>query len=342
MKTLLFLLIGYCFVGCSIEKEGHILLHSNIDLNENHIGLGGYITTYNNDIIGIEQAGSLSPFYQITTKNDINTINYFGVRGQGPEDFIQPIFIQHLSDSVFGVHDAGIGVYKEICISTATNSISTLNAINMTQDLFRAIKVSDNHYIGLSNTTGMLVSTDSTGKRVETHFEYPYKNKREQSIKNNIRSMAYQGLLEVNPQKTKCVYASFNGDIIHFYDLHDDISPIRKIEKNYPKYRPEEFNDGYAALLDPNNIVGYISVTTTDKFIYALYCGKKIEKLITNNSISKEGNILRIFDWTGKLINTCTLDVACKHISVSDDDKILWALAVNPEIVPVYFKLHNN
>ena len=216
------------------------------------------------------------------------------------------------------------------------NKVTFLNG----GDFFQIVKLSDSRFIGLSNTVSFFILLDSIGESKKTFFEYPYADRREKSIKNNYRSMAYQGLLRINNNKMKFVYASNNGEILHFYNFHNDsISLIKKIEKKYPKYKPQELNDGYGSIIALDNIVGYISIEVTDEFVYALYCGKKIEELLNNNVVTKTSNEIRKFDWDGNIINKYILDVYCQNISVSNDNSIIWAIAFCPEITPVYFYL---
>jgi hypothetical protein len=201
---------------------------------------------------------------------------------------------------------------------------------------FQVIKTAYDQYVGLSTNEGLLILTDSTGKEYTTFFEYPCRDKNEQAIENHTRAMAYQGIFAANPQKTRCVYASLNGEIIHFYDIQkDNISLIHKIENIYPSYKHEN----NAVVTNVKNSVGYISLSATDQFVYALYCGKTLEELRGADGFSLESTQMRVFDWTGKMVETFTLDVPCRYISVSNDDKTLWAIALTPDITPVYFDL---
>jgi hypothetical protein len=156
--------------------------------------------------------------------------------------------------------------------------------------------------------------------------------------------MAYQGSIAINPRKTKCVYATLDGEIIHFYNIiENEISLISKTEKAYPKYKPEDNGTEYYSSMDANNTIGYISLAATDRFVYALYCGKKYNELYrAGNRPSIAGEQLRIFDWTGTIVKTVMLDVPCQHISATNDNRRLWAMAILPEITPVYFDLDEN
>ena len=155
--------------------------------------------------------------------------------------------------------------------------------------------------------------------------------------------MAYQGTIATNPKKTKCVYASLDGEIIHFYDIKENnISIINKIEKAYPRYKPED-NGGmsYSATASWESVLGYISIATTDKYVYALYSGKTYQELKEGGTLSLAAEQVRVFDWTGNIINTYKLDVPCRYITASNNDDRLWAIVVTPDINLIYFDLTN-
>jgi hypothetical protein len=332
-------------MSCSTPEKkpsaNPVLYHTNAGLNEEYIGGGGAIIAYNNGIIGIEESGPLPPFFLLSTNGKTPTYMHFGNRGQGPEEFIHPYPIQYLDENTFGVYDLMLKMYKEVTVPTEAAPSRTTGQITLESRPFSAIKTAYNQYAGLSTKEGLFVLTDSTGKEIHTFFEYPYRNNDEHAVKNHLRGMAYQGTIAANPQKTKCVYASLAGEIIHFYDIRkDDILLISKTEKTYPLYKPEDKGTSYASMLDWENTVGYISVAATEQFVYALYCGKTYKELRGDAGLVFAAEELRIFDWTGTMVKTRTLDAPCRYICATHDDSRLWAMAYLPEITPVYFDLN--
>ncbi|MDR1897034.1 MAG: TolB-like 6-bladed beta-propeller domain-containing protein [Prevotellaceae bacterium] len=345
MKKILFLLLFLSCIGCRYSNNNYkLLIHSDLKLNSEYIGKGGAIIAYQGGIVGIEESGSLSPFFAITTNGESHSLTHFGNRGQGPDDFVHPYPIQYIDEDVFGVYDMMLKQFKEVSVPQKEDAIVTRNNVSLASQPAKAIKTAYNQYLGLSFQEGLFILMDEKGEELSTFFEYPYRNKDEKAIKNPIRAMAYQGIIAANPQKTKCVYASLNGEIIHFYDIRKDrISLIHKIEKQYPAFKPEDNGSGnYSAMASWDNTVGYISIAATDKHVYALYSGKSLKELKEGNSLEFVSREVRIFDWTGNRVETYSLDVSCKYIGVSNDEKTLWAIALAPDITPVYFDLADN
>jgi hypothetical protein len=343
-QTLLFITLSCFNFGCnnSDNTDYKTLIHSDLNLSEEYVGDAGGIIALKNGIIGIEWSNSLEPFFMIKKEGEKDILTRFGVKGQGPDDVIHVYPIQYLNDSVFGAFDMSSNKYKEVQIPKDMEPLSIKNVVSIENRQLRVRKTAYDQYIGLSFGEGLLSLIDETGKETATFFEYPYKDKVEQKIKNHIRAMAYQGELVLNPQKDKCVYAPMNGEIIHFYKIEkDNITLINKIEKIYPEYGPEEKSEtNYSATFSWQCVSGYSSIAATDKYVYAIYCGRTLKELQDDNdSTLPIARQLRKFDWTGQLIETYMLDVPCYFIAVTPDDKTLWASALNPDFVPVYFDL---
>ena len=337
------ILLNSCIQNNNKKETLVPLAHTVINLDNEYIGTGGPIISLNEGIVGIERNRSSKQFFSITSlPNEWYNFNQMGERGQGPGEFIFPSSIQYLDINSFGIYDSGANSYKEVSFDENKHSAIIKNETVFNNRYFKVIKTKSNQYIGLSQENGMFHLINSNGEIKDVLFEYPYKDNEELSNNDNkTRSMAYQGLLAINPNKTKVVYTSSNGEIIHFYNIENDkISLINKVENNFPAYSVVAGPGFSAAQIDfKNTIMGYISISASDKFIYALYCDKKIEELVNNNIITKESTILRVFDWKGNLINSYDLDIPCIQICISNDEKTLWALALTPEIAPVIFKL---
>jgi WD40 repeat protein len=336
VSLILLMLLSVMSCGNKEESAKTKLYHSTVRLDNEHIGKGGDIISCNEGIIGIEEASSLAPLYKIdTTKNKRIA---FGVRGQGPDDFLHPYPLQYISEDIFGVYDMLMNTYKEIIIPKQDDeTVRIVSNVKMEKRPYRVMKTAYNQYLGLSGTEGLFCLMDETGREIRVFFEYPCRNEDERSIKNHIRATAYQGILASDPDGKKCVYAPLDGEIIHFYEIRkDDVQVIKKIEKVFPTYSPDE-NGG--SMANKENVVGYISVTATGNYVYALYCGKTWEELLKNGSVGLHSNEVRVFDWKGNLLKTYSLDVPCRYISASKDDKKLWAMACTPDIHLVSFHL---
>ena len=324
------------FSGCSNHKHAEIsiLNHQTIDIGENIIGYGGFLAISHNVMVGLEMASSMPPFFCLKFDELSNSFYYFGSKGRGPNEFLMPYSVQFVNNQTIGVFDVSLNTYFEFSIPNENEELNISKMLKFQTPVFRMIKTAYNQYVGLSLYDGMFLLTDSTGTTINTFFEYPYKDSNERAFVN--RSNAYQGVIAANPSKTKFVYSAFNGEIIHFYEIeNNNIKVITKIENEFPLYRDR--NDQYAGVVyNPDGIVGYVSSYATEEYVYALFCGKKV------GGLDYEATRLRIFDWTGTLVEEYELDVAGSSICVSDDDSKLWAIASNPDNSLVFFDLKDS
>ena len=329
----------FVLCSCSNHKQTElitVLKHQTIYLGEDFIGYGGFITYYQGVVVGMDLSPSAQPFFCITPNGSSQTLFRFGNKGQGPNDFLRPSSIQYIDNLTIGAFDMMSRTYNEFIIPNEHEELKVDKKIEFQMPLTRVIKTASNKYIGLSIEEEMFLLADSTGMSVKTFFEYPYKDADERQFAS--RSHAYQGILSTNPSKNKFVYSSFQGDIIHFYRIvNDNIKLIAKIENEYPLYRKRD--DDYEGVAFHQNVkIGYIATYATDKFVYALYSGIKINEI---KSVNFEGVMLHVFDWNGVLVKKYELDVPCSYLCVSDDDSKIWAVASNPDIILVSFDLEN-
>jgi hypothetical protein len=203
---------------------------------------------------------------------------------------------------------------------------------------FKIIKTAYGQYIGIGiHPDGMFQLYDSLGNEIRSFFEYPYRDAGEQKIKSPIRAMAYQGKISADLSGTRFAYAASHADIIHFYSLSEnDIQLVKKIETRFCEYAPDERDGRVAAKIDPGNRNGCVDLYATNKYVYCLYSGKTFRD---EQEKAFESERLRIYDWSGNLFREVILDVPCKFLCISPDDKIMWAIVEIPEPIITRFDL---
>jgi hypothetical protein len=338
MKNI-FIILLLLLAGCT-NKEKRIvpvedLFHKSITNRNYFIGSVGPIILVDSYIIGLEYSLDTC-FYYLGLENDV--FKRFGNRGQGPDEYVYPDLIEYVNDTVLGVYDMMKREYIELSIPfPSVNHSGKIKTISFEEPSFSMQSVCFNRYIGTGPyENGMFKLYDSTGKMTNHFYEFPYRDNDERNLSNRFRSMAYQGHITLNPQKNKMAYACTDGEIIHFYELtKDSIEIIKKTENIYPEYVPQTIGDGISAAMKKENKVGYLSLYSTDTFVYALYSGVSANDFFKTNTFFS-GNILYIYDWKGNIKRKIKLDIACVHICISNDDKKMYAIAEYPEPTIVY------
>jgi hypothetical protein len=340
MAILLVYLAGV--TGCS-HKENAILhieekRHSKVENKNRFIATSAPIIPVGDYIIGMDYALDTC-FYYLGLENDM--FKRFGLRGQGPDEYLYPQLIQYINDTILGVYDAMKREYSWILNPiTPDDHPKKGRTILFDQFSFQILHTCFDQYVGMGPyENGMFELYDSTGKRINCFYAFPYKDNDEKSINNRLRAMAYQGSTVLNPQKDKMAYACTHGDIIHFYAIKEHaIEVIKKIENSYPDYVPQTVGDGIAVAMKKENKVRYLSLYATDEFVYALYSGTSASEFLKNNK-SFCGDLLYIYTWNGEIKRKVKLDIECLHICVTHDNKTLYAIAECPDPDLICFEL---
>jgi hypothetical protein len=338
----IFVFICICIVGScdhvnnvkQIELINHEKTHENI-----FIEYGGLMASFENRLIGLEAIGS-KPFYYLDYKEP-DQLHRFGEKGSGPTDFIMPFSLQYINEETFGIYDVAAKSFTELALPEKNKEIAIKKKIQVENKMaFHLIKTAYNQYIGIgAYEEGMFLLMDSIGNTLSYFFDYPYKDKDEQQISNRLRAMAYQGNFIPNRKGDCFVYACNTGDILHFYKVKKDtIELVKKEDKMYPIYKTEERDGGFGAPMSRENKIGYISGDATDKYVYLLRGNQSFEYFLSEKKENDTGNF-GIYNWEGILIKEIKLDIPCRSICVTPDNKRIWAIANIPEPSLVFFNL---
>ena len=333
------LLLTYCQSGKK-EMPQTRLTHIEDAAKDIFVGTGGWTIATDTYLIGLDY-GLDEFFYRYNYRTDNpDSVYRFGNKGQGPDDFIYPFSLQYLNDSLMGTYDAQTRLFSEVSLNSNSEQIKckSLRLDNLMS--FKVLKTHYNQYIGMgAYQEGMFLLFDSLGNTVRSFFEFPFKDATEKAIKNQLRAMAYQGEIVTNLSGTKFVYTARSGDIIHFYDISEnDIQLIKKLEKRFPEYVPEEKNGGFSSAIKAASETGYIDLYATDNYVFMLYSGRTFKEY---KEKVFEGNLLMIYDWSGNLKKEILLDIPCKNICITPNEEIMWAIAEIPEPTIVRFDLTN-
>jgi hypothetical protein len=338
MKRILIITLHIILLSCSNNKkpiQEQTIYHNAIS-DEIFIGRGGNMIFLSDSIIvGIDD-NRANLFFRLNC--NIPSICNFGNKGQGPDDFIAPFSIQRINANTIACFDALLKHYSEIELSDDC-AFKKKNKIFFPELNFRVIKTIQDKYIGLGlYDKNMFILFDSVGNTINSFFEYPYRDKKEKSVANRLRAMAYQGVIEASPDKTKFIYTTDRSDIIHFYEIEEDtVKIIKKIENSYPDYVTEEGAKGFSAPIKKENIVCYVCAFATNKYVYLLYSGTSFAD--ANVKAFTDAETIFVYDWKGNLKSAYHLDIPCLAFCVTSDDTRIWAIANDPDPKIVYFGL---
>jgi hypothetical protein len=143
-----------------------------------------------------------------------------------------------------------------------------------------------------------------------------------------------QGFFTSNAKMKKMAWASRQYDIFEIYD-YSDTGNIKAVKQYVGVLSPASFIDGSIALF-LNNKVGIMSITSSDKYIYALYNEKMLKSGELGGPISLSCNKILVYDWDGNPVKNLKVDKKLSSISFNETQQTLYCLGRDDAEYEVY------
>lgn len=278
--------------------------------------------------------------YAVSLLN-LQTGENFGLawRGRGPGEFVNPIGFDR-KDSTLIIYDAAskvmvsidihkssekrIPVYDTLLIaSPPVPPILKPHRLKSGMYITSAFSEEDHAWYGLRDSTGYLVASV-----LAPNFE-PLQN----MDANHYLSFVASSLYTSHPSGKKVCVASLMSAAISFSGIEEnDLKEYHREEYNPPQIkntasgtRMEGFTDGFEGL------------QSNDKYVYALYSGKKVENLKDDIAQARDCDYLIVYDWDADPVYLFRLQIPAYSISLSGDK--LYALSNNPNLTMHIYKM---
>lgn len=250
-----------------------------------------------------------------------------GQIGQGPKEY--------LSFGNFYSTDWRCGFYDSRLRCSSVIEFSRQNVIlrkevsysSLDYRNYRVAPTAFNTYIGIEPyKRGGFSIVDSVGTLIKVVGEQPYRDETERKIPELARAMAYQGYIVTSPAGDRLVHAIYTSPMIYFYKVSlTDVTLVNSVIESYPEYRPELGDNSYASAMNRKNILGYMALAVTDKYVYALFSGQSTEEAGLSAFC---GSVIRVYDWEGVLQKVYTSNTDMTTFCVSPDDRTIYAVGL--------------
>lgn len=278
--------------------------------------------------------------FHLVDLNNGNKIFSLGKKGQGKNEFVMPMEYLPCGDTAIAVFDYANKKLSNLTIDDFFEpknefEVCYKDTIPGTVKLF---PTKFNTMLSFGFYDDCMFYLQKGNQILQKIGDFPSRNSKEKQIENRLRGLAYQGILQSNPSNDKFVYALNNAEIVYFYNI--DSSSVCKVceyQYNYPEYKPIHEGDKRAAPISTDNIRAFIDATVSDNYVYLLYSGKTYKK---EGLKSFEGNIIYVFDWTGKAYKKYILNLPVFRFCVNKEDSVIYAFSNNPDPVLVQFPLN--
>jgi len=351
MKTYNLFFLFLFLISCKQENKHYLerfdkiieSKHSIIKLKGNNVYYKVLDINYiNNKIVAFDM--DEQNYLSITDLDKKMIVSRFCKRGQGPNELIGwPMNITKIGEDKIRFYVGNNYRYFDADIQNPNNpKLVSNNVFSFNKGTMSAISLINGYSLVLGGIEkGRFSLIDSIGNQIRIFSEYP-QFEGDENFTNYHKQMAFQGDLIKQPNGNKVCFSSRKSeiiDIIKFDPLKKELSNIFSWQGELGKFVPE--GDGtkvYAAAIKRESKVTFLKSDATEKFIYLLYSGRVIGQQIDR---AFNANTVYVIDWEGNPVARYNLDIDVKCITVSDDDKTLYAIAEQDDTKLVKFKLNH-
>lgn len=269
------------------------------------------------NLLIISDYGDTDYFKLIDVKSD-KVVKQFGRLGDGPCELKPNSILQKVNDSTLGVFDRQNFTYLEFPLDNADSIFCHNETKKFDFNIQKLIKLDSEIYLGVGLYDGRYILTNSSNYSIDSVFiEYPFNN--DLPISFEEKAMLFQGNFTNNLDKSRIAFATRSSPVLDILSFEDNkIQLIKRIQgSNLPVFASENSGTMIGATLDNSNVWGFLSITSSDSYLYVLYSGKRTDE---EYQIS---DVVMVYDWDGNLIKRITLDQEVSEIVVDGNDNYL-------------------
>ncbi len=225
---------------------------------------------------------------------------------------------------------------KILRIDNYTKKIATINTKNIKDP---GLILADEKIFSRSTAHpgGRITQYDKNGKFTANMLDLPPKIN--DSISSELNLSIYGSSLEISPDNTKLALGTFNADMLDILDIMED--SIWTYHYSIPEHLAFDTIRGRLHYyFTSKSKAGYIDIAMSNDYLFGLYSGKNME-----DKDSFFSDKLRIVNLKTKKRYLAKLDKPIKSISVTDDNKTIYGIAMDenrePQIVKFKTEFHD-
>lgn len=266
-----------------------------------------------------------------------DSLQSFAQMGEGPDENIMPRLMQKKDKSSVNIFDLQ---KQQIITKDLSKNIS--NKIKIECMPLSIVQIKDGYIVsGLldkdENDNNRYAILNNEGKYVKSFGDYP-----KDGIENGAKSkrLAYQGWIVYSSLLNRFATVTSSGAIFELYQIDTPPNLIKSYHDIYPVYINDSSPGVNSIKHGQDNIIGYTDIYATDKYIYALYSGKKIAQRNNDGMMNAMlSNNIFIYNWNGECIYRLISDKKLFNICITDDNKELIALGWDKDFCLYSFDL---
>lgn len=181
-----------------------------------------------------------------------------------------------------------------------------------------------------SDPQGRILLLTKDGREKGYFVDYPSKELVDKNLADYNNASLYVSRVQVDPSGERVFLATYMAGMIDLFDLEKEgPKPIFSYRQFYPQgISVIPGKEQMVAAFSKESSMGFLSQSATDRYCYALFSGKAI-----SDKKSFLGEQVYVTRWDGKQTYKIQLDQGISSIAVTPDDKILYGINENMDIV---------
>lgn len=341
----LFLLLYMCVVGGCQDKKKNMVLDlfsesqqlvqkKEFPINEDSLAqIEGLVCDGENLIVSDHYSGNNYTLFDVESREFIAR---FGAIGQGPAEIPLGCY-GYLSNRCFSVFNDQTGIVMKYSMDSLRNDKVNGSPVCLTRytipdaRISRLIAIDDRTFVGAGEYKSryQYLIFDKNSKVWDGGVEIY--NAGDSTFNIHTRFLANQGVLIMHPEKKAFAYSvNFSSNIDFFEIVNDKIKIKKSLRLGDPICEPVVGSVAgggtyHSVQRTENSETGYIGLSATTEYVYALYSDKKL------NENGWKSNIVLLFDWDGNPVKKYILNADAYYIAVDENRKNLFAAVKNAE-----------
>lgn len=342
MKYLILSFIIVLFVGCvnnhteveqlfSVKKN----LYGEVILSEPDVlaPIEVYVTG-NSNIFLTEHRNN--HFAAILDTQNINKLIRICPIGKGPYEYLPPLFFsRNKGENSVSFFAPRVHKFYDFTLNSEDSTMFKLeNEYSGFENANQLVRVNDTLFFStMANSTitpNRYGIFDKYGELLYSDISYPKNNS--EAIFDNLKSIAFQSSLAVNPDNGYVVSAcKFVGYMEIMSVGLSGINKISELQTSDGSFDDQSQGKFMSIKPSQKSIITYLCVDACKDYIYLLYSGRTIEKYGKQKAFM--GNTILKFNWLGEPIEHLTLDHDIINFSVVDNTLYAIGLDSTPKIL---------
>ena len=269
--------------------------------------------------------------YTLFDKNTGAYLARFGTIGQGPAEIPAGCY-GYLSNNNFSVFNDQIRSVMKYELDSLRNGVEK-NPVRLAKydiadaRLSRLIAIDDSTFLGAGSYKSRYQYLLFGPKSNVIDYGVDIYNATDDKFDMYTKYLSNQGDLVMRPDGKVFAYSlnfSSNLDIVEV--KNGKINLVKSLRLGNPIYKPTTTGEYCFADITEETLLGYINLSATTKYIYALYSDEPIYKAGRRMS-----DIVLVFDWNGNAVKKYILDTKAYYITIDEVGRTMFTAVKNEE-----------